>query len=146
MAHGGNGHEFLFKVSEASVLLKNHLSKLTSMFYFMQCGACGLWNGNPEMWSIHLNQLRALFNSSSLNPINSHAQRKCRAALWWLCPGLMTFVNQVLNFANKAYCSIKNITSTSQATFPKEEFRLFTLRKAPGRDWWLQLLLILRTF
>lgn len=120
------------------MFLKNHLNKLTSMFYFMKCGAGRLRNGTPEMWYIHLNQLRVLFNSSSLNPINSPAQRKRRAPLWWCCPGLMAFVNQVLNFTNKAYWLSKNITSISEATFQKEYFRLFTLRKALRRDWWLQ--------
>lgn len=132
---GGNGHAFPFQCSEINVFLKNHLNKLTSMFYFINRGAGWLWNGKPEMWYIHLNQLRVWFNSSSFNPINSQAQRKCRAPL---SPGLMAFVNQVLNFTNKAPWLTENITSISGATFQKEYFRLFTLRKALTRDWWLQ--------
>lgn len=134
----GNGHSSPFKVSGIDVFLKNHLNKLTSMFYFMKSGACRLWNGSPEMWHTHLNQLRVLFDSSSLNPIASHAQRTCRAPLWWFCPGLLAFVHQVLNFTNKAYWLMKNRTSISEATFQKEYFRLFTLRKALRRDEWLQ--------
>ena len=120
----GNGHAFPFKVSEINIFLKNHLNELASMFYFLQCGACWLWNGNPEMWYIHLNQLRVLFNSSSLNPINFLAQRKCRAPLWWLCLALMAFVNQVLNFTNEAYWWMKNVTSISEATFQKKIFQI----------------------
>lgn len=105
------------------------------MFYFIKRGAGRLWNGKPEMRYIHLNQLRVWLNSSSFNPINSQAQRKCRAPL---CPGLMAFVNQVLNFTNKAPWLTKSIASISEATFQKEYFRLFTLRKALTRDWWLQ--------
>lgn len=130
----GNGHAFPFKVSEINIFLKNHLNELASMFYFLQCGACWLWNGNPEMWYIHLNQLRVLFNSSSLNPINFLAQRKCRTPLWWFCLGLMAFVNQALNFTNEAYWWMKNVTSLSEATFQKEYFRLLTLNKVLRRD------------
>lgn len=126
----GNGHMFPFQGSEISVFLKNHLNKLTSRFYFIKWGVGRLWNGKPEMWYIHLNQLRVWFNSSSFNPINSHAQRKCRAPL---CPGLMAFVNQVLNFTNKAYWLIKIITSISEAIFQKEYLRLFTLSKVLRR-------------
>lgn len=52
----------------------------------------------------------------------------------------MALVSQVLHFTNEAYWSIKNITSISEATFQKECFRLFALRKAGRRDQWLQFL------
>lgn len=123
LKRGGNGHAFPFKVSEINVFPKNHLNKLPSMFCFMKCGTCQLWNGNSEMWYIHLNQLRVLFNSSSFNPINFHAQRKFRAPLMSL-PWPHGICKPSLNFTNKAYWLIKNITSISKAIFQQQQQKI----------------------
>lgn len=128
---------FSFKASEINIFPKNHLHKLTSIFYCMNCGPCQLWNGNPEMRYIHLNQLRVyLILQALILLMLMHGGSA--GLLWWFCPGLMAFVNQVWNFTNKAYWLIKNIRSISEATFLKENFRLFTLRKVLRRDWWFQ--------
>lgn len=46
-----------------------------------------------------------------------------------ICPGLLASVNQILNFTNKAYYFINNVTSISEATFQSEYFRWFTKKK-----------------
>lgn len=95
----GNGHAFPFKVSEINIFPEEPFKWAHSMFYFLQCGACWLWNGNLKCDTSILTSSGVLFNSSSLNPINFLAQRKCRAPLWWFCLApSWAFVNQVLNF------------------------------------------------